>query len=65
MAQSAVKLLAENYKSMFALDNARNILLDLAKEYLQSGKLAEAVDCQFGEGCSAYVAQAILQYYGV
>lgn len=65
MAQSAVRQLAENYKSMFALDNARNILLDLAKEYLQSGKLAEATDSQFGEGCSAYVAQAINQYYGV
>lgn len=65
MAQSAVKQLAENYKSMFALNNARNILLDLAKEYLQSGKLAEATDSQFGEGCSAYVAQAILHYYGV
>lgn len=65
MAQSAVILLAENYKSMFALDNARNILLDLAKEYLLSGKLAEATDSQFGEGCSAYVAQAILHYYGV
>lgn len=65
MAQSAVKQLAENYKSMFALDNARNILLDLAKEYLQNGKLAEATDSQFGEGCSEYVAQAILHYYGV
>ncbi|MBD5549727.1 MAG: helix-turn-helix transcriptional regulator, partial [Lachnospiraceae bacterium] len=28
---------------MFALDNARNILLDLAKEYLQHEKLASAV----------------------
>ncbi len=65
MAQSAVKQLAENYKSMFALDNARNILLDLATEYLQSGKLAEATDSQFGEGCSEYVAQGILHYYGV
>ena len=41
MAHSAVEMLAENYKTMFALDNARNILLDLAKEYLQSEKLAE------------------------
>ena len=31
MAHSAVEMLAENYKTMFALDNARNILLDLAK----------------------------------
>lgn len=34
-ANSAVEMLAKNYKAMFALDNARNILLDLAKEYLQ------------------------------
>lgn len=52
MAHSAVKMLAENYKAMFALDNARNILLDLAKEYLQSEKLAEVTDNQYGKGCS-------------
>ena len=65
MAHSAVEMLAENYKTMFALDNARNILLDLAKEYLQREKLAEATDSQFGEGCSEYVAHAIWHYYGV
>lgn len=65
LEHSAVEMLAENYKKMFALDNARNILLDLAKEYLQNGKLAEATDSQFGKGCSAYVAQAIQGYYGV
>lgn len=65
MAQSAVMQLAENYKTMFALDNARNILLDLAKEYLQNDKLAQATDSQFGEGCAAYVAHAIEQYYGM
>lgn len=64
MAQSAVKMLAENYKVMFALDNARNILLDLAKEYLQSEKLAGATDAKYGEGCSEYVAYAIRHYYG-
>ncbi|MCI8597546.1 MAG: MerR family transcriptional regulator [Lachnospiraceae bacterium] len=65
MAHSAVEMLAENYKTMFALDNARNILLDLAKEYLRSEKLAEATDSQFGKGCSEYVAHAIQHYYGV
>lgn len=64
MAHSAVAMLAENYKTMFALDNARNILLDLAKEYLQGEKLAEATDGQFGKGCSEYVAHAIRHYYG-
>jgi len=65
MVYSAVEMLAENYKTMFALDNARNILLDLAKEYLQGEKLAEATDSQFGKGCSEYVAHAIQHYYGV
>jgi len=65
MAHSAVEMLAENYKTMFALDNARNILLDLAKEYLQREKLAEVTDSQFGEGCSEYIAHAIQHYYGV
>ena len=64
MAHSAVEMLAENYKTMFALDNARNILLDLAKEYLQGEKLAEATDSQLGKGCSEYVAHAIQHYYG-
>ncbi len=64
MAHSAVEMLAENYKMMYALDNARNILLDLAKEYLQGEKLAEATDNQFGKGCSEYVAHAIQHYYG-
>ena len=62
MAHSAVEMLAENYKTMFSLDNARNILLDLAKEYLQGEKLAEATDNQFGKGCSEYVAHAIQHY---
>jgi len=65
MAHSAVEMLAENYKTMFALDNARNILLDLAKEYLQNEKLAKATDNQFGKGCSEYAAHAIQHYYGV
>lgn len=64
-AKEAVERLAENYKIMFRLDNARNILLDLANEYLKFPKLAEATDNQFGIGCSEYVAYAIQKYYGV
>ena len=64
MERSAVEMLAENYKKMFALDNARSILLDLSKEYLQNSKLAEATDSQFGIGCSEYIANAIKRYYG-
>ena len=65
MERSAVEMLAKNYKKMFALDNARSILLDLSKEYLQNSKLAEVTDSQFGIGCSEYVANAINRYYGV
>ncbi len=36
---------------MFALDHAGNILPDLAKEYLQSEKLAEATDSRYGAVC--------------
>ncbi len=63
--KEAVKRLAENYKKMFGLDNARDILLDLANEYLEFPKLAEATDKQFGIGCSEFVAYAIQKYYGV
>lgn len=65
LAHSAVELLAKSYKELFVLDNARNILLDLANEYLQNQSLAKACDSQFGNDCSQYVAHAIRQYYGV
>ncbi len=65
MAQLAVEQLAGCYKKLFALDNARNILLDLAKEYLKNEKLAEVTNSQHGDGCSEYVARAIERYYGV
>lgn len=65
LAQEAVAKLAESYKKMFALDNARSILLDLAKEYLRGEKLAEGTDSVFGAGCAEYVAGEILKYYGV
>ena len=50
---------------MFKLDNARSILLDLAKEYLQGEKLAETTDAVYGEGCAEYIANAINKYYGL
>lgn len=65
LEKKAVERLAENYKRMFNLDNARNILLDLASEYLKFPKFAEMTDNQFGKGCSEYVAYAIQKYYGV
>ena len=65
LAADAVTKLADNYKAMLQLDNARSILLDLAKEYAQGNKLAEVTDTQYGEGVSAFIATAIREYYGV
>lgn len=64
LATDAVKKLADNYKVMFHLDNARNILLDLAKEYAKEEGLATATDTQYGEGVSAFIANTIQHYYG-
>lgn len=60
-----VAKLADLYKQMLNMDNARNFLLDLAKEYRQNEKLAKAQDDQYGEGTAEYMAQAIQRYYGV
>lgn len=64
LEKEAIGNLAECYKVMFHLDNARAILLDLAKEYLQLDKLAEVTDSQYGKGSAEYIAKAIQRYYG-
>lgn len=65
LEKESVAKLAEIYKGLFKLDNARSILLDLAKEYLKEDKLAEVTDAQYGEGVARYVGSAILNYYGI
>lgn len=65
IAMEAVEKLAENYKAMFRLDNARYILLELANDYLHNSKLTEATDKQYGIGTTEYIGQAIQEYYGV
>lgn len=65
LEKESVAKLAEIYKELFKLDNARSILLDLAKEYLKEDKLAEVTDAQYGEGVAKYVGSAILNYYGI
>lgn len=60
-----VAKLADLYGQMLNMDNARNFLLDLAKEYLQNEKLAEAQDSQYGEGTARYMAESIQRYYGI
>ena len=64
LAEEAVKRLAESYKNMFRLDNARSILLDLAKEYLQNGKLAEVTDAQFGEEIGRASCRERVSFFG-
>ena len=65
LAGEAVKELAELYKEMFKLDNARNILLDLAKEYVSYDMMKKVTDEQYGEGVAEYIAKAINVYYGI
>ena len=64
-AEEAVKELAELYKDMFKLDNSRNILLDLANEYVSFDKMKKVTDEQYGEGAAEYIAKAIKRYYGI
>lgn len=64
LASNAVEKLAENYKAMFRLDNARYLLLEVANDYLSHSPVAEATDQQYGAGIAQFIAQAIRQYYG-
>ncbi|NLK74038.1 MAG: MerR family transcriptional regulator [Clostridiales bacterium] len=64
LEKEGIAKLAEVYKEMFKVDNARAILLDLGKEYLQNDMLAKAIDDQYGNGSAKFIAEAILRYYG-
>ncbi|MDE6937698.1 MAG: hypothetical protein K2P28_05925, partial [Lachnospiraceae bacterium] len=50
MAMEAVKELGERYKTLFKMDNARALLLETAKDYLDHSQLEEATDKQYGKG---------------
>lgn len=63
LAIDAVTKLAQNYKAMFRVDNARNLLLEMAK--VDNPMLAEATDQQYGTGVTEYIHHAIQEYYGV
>ncbi len=64
LAMEAVEKLAENYKTIFRLDNARYLLLDVATDYLTNSKLTEATDKQYGVGITEYIGKCIQKYYG-
>lgn len=65
LAGDAVEKLAESYKAMFRLDNARYLLLEVAKDYLNHSQLEAATDSQYGDGVTQYIGHAIELYYGV
>ena len=60
-----VKKLAESYKKLLRVDNARYVLLKTADDYLGNGVLTEVTDKQYGQGVTKYVGEAIKRYYGV
>lgn len=64
MAMEAVKELGENYKDFFKMDNAKALLLKVAKDYLNHSQLEEGTDRQYGKGITKYIGEAIYKYYG-
>lgn len=63
--EKAVKELADSYKCLFKLDNARALLLEVAKDYTGNSQMEEATDRQYGRGITRYIGVAIYRYYGV
>lgn len=67
LAMEAVRMLSENYKSMFRMDNARYLLLRVAEDYLEEKKvpeLIEATEKEYGRGITEYIGKAIRRYFG-
>ena len=64
MAMEVVKELGENYKNFFKMDNAKTLLLKVAKDYLNHSRLEEGTDRQYGKGITKYIGEAISKYYG-
>ena len=65
METECVKKLAESYKKLLRVDNARYVLLKTADDYLSNGVLTEVTDKQYGSGVTKYIGEAIKCYYGV
>ena len=65
MSMKAVKRLGESCKNLFKMDNARVLLLEMAKDYLNHSKLEEDTDKQYGKWVTKYIGSAIYRYYGV
>ena len=65
MSMKAVKRFGESCKKIFKMDNARVLLLEMAKDYLNHSKLEEDTDKQYGKVVTKYISSAIYRYYGV
>ena len=65
METECVGKLAESYKKLLRVDNARYVLLKTADDYVGNGVLTEATDKQYGQGVTKYIGEAIKRYYGV
>ncbi|MBO5209990.1 MAG: MerR family transcriptional regulator [Lachnospiraceae bacterium] len=65
MEAECVGKLAEGYKKLLRLDNARYVLLKTADDYLGNGVLTKATDKQYGQGVTKYIGEGIKRYYGV
>ena len=62
MSMEAVKRLGESCKNFFKMDNARVLLLEIAKDYLNHSQLEEATDKQYGKGLQNTLVQ---RYIGI
>ena len=51
-------------KIFFKMDNAKTLLLKVAKDYLNHSRLEEGTDRQYGKGITKYIGEAISKYYG-
>ena len=58
MSMKAVKDWGKVVKS-FKMDNARVLLLEMAKDYLNHSQLEEATDKQYGKGVTKYIGSRI------
>ena len=63
-AEVSVRELAENYKTMYRMDNARHLLLKVAEDYLNHSALEQVTDEQYGVGVTQFIGQTICRYYG-
>ena len=50
-------------KQLYQVDDARPLLMDIAKGYQEDDKLTEAIDSVYGHGAAKYIGEAIQAFY--